>query len=73
MTADGADDGVGEDADPPGRVPGTMCLFGGHGGPEGGTCQRTWRHGIPKVAHAGPRIAVMFRPRWGATYEAWSL
>ncbi|HVV85592.1 MAG TPA: alpha-ketoglutarate-dependent dioxygenase AlkB [Kofleriaceae bacterium] len=31
----------------------------------GGTCQRTWRHGIPKVAHAGPRIAVMFRPRWG--------
>lgn len=31
----------------------------------GGTCQRTWRHGIPKVAAAGPRIAVMFRPRWG--------
>jgi alkylated DNA repair dioxygenase AlkB len=31
----------------------------------GGTAQRTWRHGIPKVAHAGPRIAVMFRPRWG--------
>ena len=32
----------------------------------GGTCQRTWRHTIPKVAHAaGPRIAVMFRPAWG--------
>lgn len=31
----------------------------------GGTCQRTWRHGIPKVAHAaGPRIAIMFRPSW---------
>lgn len=31
----------------------------------GGTIQRTWRHGIPKVASAGPRIAVMFRPSWG--------
>jgi alkylated DNA repair dioxygenase AlkB len=31
----------------------------------GGTCQRTWRHAIPKVAQAaGPRIAVMFRPDW---------
>jgi len=30
----------------------------------GGTCQRTWRHGISKVAQAGPRIAVMFRPIW---------
>jgi alkylated DNA repair dioxygenase AlkB len=30
----------------------------------GGTCQRTWRHGIPKVAEAGPRIAIMYRPRW---------
>jgi alkylated DNA repair dioxygenase AlkB len=30
----------------------------------GGSCQRTWQHGIPKVAHANPRIAVMFRPRW---------
>jgi alkylated DNA repair dioxygenase AlkB len=30
----------------------------------GGTCQRTWRHGIPKVADAAPRIAVMFRPQW---------
>jgi alkylated DNA repair dioxygenase AlkB len=31
----------------------------------GGTCQRTWRHGIPKVASAAPRIALMFRPSWG--------
>ncbi|MFT3695630.1 MAG: alpha-ketoglutarate-dependent dioxygenase AlkB [Kofleriaceae bacterium] len=31
----------------------------------GGTCQRTWRHAIPKVASAGPRIALMFRPAWG--------
>ena len=30
----------------------------------GGTCQRTWRHGIPKVSDAAPRIAVMFRPTW---------
>ena len=34
----------------------------------GGTCQRTWRHGIPKVADAGPRIAIMFRPSWSADY-----
>jgi len=35
----------------------------------GGTCQRTWRHSIPKAAHtAGPRIALMFRPRWGDSY-----
>lgn len=27
----------------------------------GGTCQRTWQHAVPKVADAGPRIAVMFR------------
>jgi len=32
----------------------------------GGTCQRTWQHAIPKVAHAAPRIAVMFRPVWTA-------
>jgi alkylated DNA repair dioxygenase AlkB len=31
----------------------------------GGTCQRTWQHSIPKVAHAGPRLVVMFRPVWG--------
>ncbi len=35
----------------------------------GGTCQRTWRHGIPKVAHAGPRIALMFRPAWARDYR----
>lgn len=27
----------------------------------GGTCQTTWRHGIPKCAHAGPRISVQLR------------
>jgi hypothetical protein len=31
----------------------------------GGTAQRTWRHGVPKVAQAAPRLAVMFRPSWG--------
>jgi alkylated DNA repair dioxygenase AlkB len=30
----------------------------------GGTCQRTWQHAIPKVAHAHPRMVVMFRPIW---------
>lgn len=30
----------------------------------GGTCQRTWQHAIPKVASAGSRIAIMFRPKW---------
>ena len=34
----------------------------------GGTFQRTWRHGIPKVAHAEPRIALMFRPAWARNY-----
>jgi alkylated DNA repair dioxygenase AlkB len=29
----------------------------------GGSCQRTWEHGVPKSAHAtGPRISVQFRP-----------
>lgn len=28
----------------------------------GGTCQRTWQHAVPKRAHAGPRISIMFRP-----------
>src|SRR5262245_47760644 len=28
----------------------------------GGTCQRTWQHGVPKVACAGPRMSVQFRP-----------
>lgn len=27
----------------------------------GGSCQRTYDHSVPKVAAAGPRIAVMFR------------
>lgn len=27
----------------------------------GGSCQRTYQHCVPKVAHAQPRIAVMFR------------
>jgi hypothetical protein len=27
----------------------------------GGTCQRTWQHCVPKRAHAGPRIGLMFR------------
>ncbi len=32
----------------------------------GGTCQRTWLHGIPKVANClGARISIQFRPRWG--------
>jgi alkylated DNA repair dioxygenase AlkB len=40
----------------------------------GGTCQRTWRHAIPKVSGvAGPRVVVMFRPVWqapdGRTYR----
>jgi alkylated DNA repair dioxygenase AlkB len=35
----------------------------------GGTFQRTWRHGIPKVAVAGPRIALMFRPSWAKDYR----
>jgi alkylated DNA repair dioxygenase AlkB len=30
----------------------------------GGSCQRTWLHGIPKVAHAGPRLVLMYRPTW---------
>ena len=28
----------------------------------GGTCQRTWRHGVPKVRHGEPRISIQFRP-----------
>lgn len=27
----------------------------------GGTAQTTWQHSVPKVAHAGTRISVMFR------------
>lgn len=30
----------------------------------GGSCQRTWDHGVPKTAASvGPRISVQFRPR----------
>lgn len=29
----------------------------------GGACQREWRHGIPKVRSAGPRISIQFRER----------
>ena len=28
----------------------------------GGTCQRTWRHAVPKAAYAAPRISVVYRP-----------
>jgi alkylated DNA repair dioxygenase AlkB len=33
----------------------------------GGACQRTWRHAVPKVAYAHPRIVVMLRPEWSRT------
>lgn len=36
----------------------------------GGSCQRTWQHGIPKVARAEPRLSIMFRPRWDYLNEA---
>lgn len=29
----------------------------------GGACQRAWRHGIPKVKSAEPRISIQFRER----------
>jgi alkylated DNA repair dioxygenase AlkB len=33
----------------------------------GGSCQRTWLHGIPKVVSClGARISIQFRPQWGA-------
>jgi alkylated DNA repair dioxygenase AlkB len=32
---------------------------------QGGTCQRTFQHCVPKRAHAGPRISIMFRERGG--------
>jgi alkylated DNA repair dioxygenase AlkB len=31
----------------------------------GGNCQRTWQHAVPKVAQAGPRISIQFRPSVG--------
>lgn len=30
----------------------------------GGSCQRTWEHGVPKVSSADGRIALMFRHRY---------
>ncbi len=27
----------------------------------GGACQHKWDHAVPKVAHAGPRLCIMFR------------
>jgi alkylated DNA repair dioxygenase AlkB len=45
-----------------------LSLRGGDLVVMGGTCQRTWRHAVPKVAIAAPRIALMFRPRWGDAY-----
>jgi len=35
----------------------------------GGTSQRTWDHAVPKVARAGPRVTVMFRPAWAARFS----
>jgi alkylated DNA repair dioxygenase AlkB len=32
----------------------------------GGSCQRTWRHSVPKVAASLPRLAIRFRPSWDA-------
>ena len=43
---------------------GTISFEMGHGDllVMGGSCQRTWEHAVPKVASAGPRISVQFRP-----------
>jgi alkylated DNA repair dioxygenase AlkB len=46
-------------------VHGTLRYNLGHGDllVMGGSCQRTWEHGVPKSAHTtGPRISVQFRP-----------
>jgi alkylated DNA repair dioxygenase AlkB len=42
----------------------SIALTMGHGDlvVMGGSCQRTWEHAVPKVAHSGPRISVQFRP-----------
>lgn len=48
------------------RKIGTLRYNLGHGDllVMGGSCQRTWEHAIPKLAHStGPRISVQFRPR----------
>lgn len=39
----------------------SFVLMGGDLLVMGGTCQTTWEHCVPKVASAGPRIAVMYR------------
>jgi len=43
----------------------SMAVTMGHGDllVMGGDCQRAWEHAVPKVAAAGPRISVQFRPR----------
>lgn len=42
----------------------SIALTMGHGDlvVMGGSCQRTWEHCVPKVAHSGPRLSVQFRP-----------
>ena len=42
----------------------SIALTMGHGDlvVMGGSCQRTWEHAVPKVAHSGPRMSVQFRP-----------
>jgi hypothetical protein len=47
---------------------GPSTAFTLHGGDllvQGGTCQRTFEHCVPKRAQAGPRISVMFREPGG--------
>ena len=47
---------------------GRSITFSMHSGDlvvQGGTCQRTFEHCVPKRAHAGPRISVMFRQPGG--------
>jgi alkylated DNA repair dioxygenase AlkB len=47
---------------------GSSLAFPMHSGDllvQGGTCQRTFEHCVPKRAHAGPRISVMFRQKGG--------
>jgi len=39
----------------------SYALHGGDLLVMGGTCQRTWEHCVPKRAHAGPRLSLMFR------------
>ena len=49
---------------PRGGGGGSLSVELGHGDllVMGGSCQRTWEHAVPKVAHAGPRISVQYRP-----------